>query len=125
MSAGKYDLYIEQGATFVRNCTYTDSDNVPINLTGMTLTAQIRRSYSDATIAQAITCTIEDQSDPDLVGKFVLSLTALQTAGLAVTPAIDYENTKSYYTYDLELNSGGQVRRLLQGTVIVSPEVTR
>jgi hypothetical protein len=125
MSAGKYDLYIEQGATFTRNCTYTDSTNTPINLTGMSVEGHIRRSYSDPTIAQVITCTILDQSVPANVGKFLLFISHTDTASLAVTPAHDYQNTPSYYTYDVELLYGGMVKRLLQGTVIVSPEVTR
>jgi hypothetical protein len=124
MSAGRYDLYVEQGATFERVCFYQSADGTPINLTGMTMAAQIRRSYSDSTITQAITITIPTQTGGD-VGKFVLSMTDAQTSGIPVTQATDFENNLTNYTWDLELNTGTTVKRILQGSVAVSPEVTR
>jgi hypothetical protein len=124
MSAGKYDLYIEQGATFQRDCLYTDSTGAPIDLTGMTMQAQIRRSYSDPTVTQAITITILPQTGSN-VGKFTMLISAVDTASIAVNTATDFENAITNFTWDLELNTGGTVRRLMQGTVYVSPEVTR
>lgn len=125
MSAGKYDLYIEQGATFYRECTYKDQTGVPINLTGMSLSAQIRRSYSDPTITQTIGVSILDQSIPANVGKFVMSISSANTALIPVSTAVDYQNTPTMFTWDIELNTGSTVRRLMQGSVYVSPEVTK
>lgn len=125
MSAGKYDLYIEQGATFVRSCTYKDQNGDPVDLTGRTLAAQIRRSYSDSTITQTITITVADQTIPANLGKFTMTIPATSTAAIPVNPAIDFENYLTNYTWDLEISSAGVVDRLLQGTVYVSPEVTR
>jgi hypothetical protein len=125
MSAGIYDLYIEQGATFFRECTYKDASGAPIDLTGMTLAAQIRRSYSDPTIAQTITCTILNQAVPANLGKFTLEISAVNTAAMVVNPAVDFTNTITNYTWDIELNTGSAIKRLMQGTVYLSPEVTR
>ena len=125
MSAGTYDLYIEQGATFYRECTYKDSTGTPINLTGMTLAAQIRRSYSDPNITQTVTCTILNQAIPANVGKFTLEISAVDTAAMVANPAVDFQNSITNYTWDLELNTGSTVKRLMQGTVYLSPEVTK
>lgn len=125
MSAGKYDLYIEQGATFFRECLFKDATGTPINLTGMDLAAQIRRSYSDSTITQTITCTIYDQTITANIGKFSLEISAVDTASMEVNPAVDFQNITTNYTWDLELDTGTQIKRLMQGTVFLSPEVTR
>ena len=125
MSAGKYDLYIEQGATFLRSCIYKDQDGNPVNLTGYALNAQIRRSYSDNTITQTINIIIADQAILENYGKFSLSLTAIETASIPVNPAFDFENTLTNYTWDLEATSGTYVSRILQGSVFISPEVTK
>ena len=125
MSAGKYDLYIEQGSTFIRSCIYKDQNGDPVNLTGYALNAQIRRSYSDTTITKTISVVIQDQTIPANVGKFVMSISSTDTASIPVNPAIDFENTITNYTWDLELSSGSTVSRILQGTVLVSPEVTK
>jgi hypothetical protein len=125
MAAGKYDLYIEQGSTFIRSCVYKDQNGDPVDLTGYALNAQIRRSYSDTTIAQTISIAIEDQTIPANVGKFIMSISAANTSLIAVNPAVDFENNITNYTWDLELSAGGNVSRLLQGTVLISPEVTK
>lgn len=125
MAAGKYNLYIEQGATFVRQCVYKDENGDPVNLTGYALAAQIRRSYSDPTIAQSITITIADQTIPANVGKFTMYISAVDTSAIPVNPAIDFENNLTNYTWDLELENLGYVVRLLQGNVYISPEVTK
>jgi len=124
MSAGIYDLLIEQGATFTRTMQYKDSTGTAINLTGMTLNAQIRRSYSDPTITQSFTIVIANQTVPATVGQFSISLTSAQTASIPVNPAVDFQNNTTNYTWDIFLNTGSEVRRLIQGAVFVSPEVT-
>lgn len=121
MSAGLYDLYIERGATFTRNCIYQDGTGARVNMTGMTLSAQIRSNYSEQSVLATITATITDAVN----GEFTLSLTASQTEALPVKLAVDFENQKTYYTWDLLLNAGSTKRRLMQGNVTISPDVTR
>ena len=125
MAAATYDICIEQGATFSKVCYYKDSSGNPVNLTGMTLSAQIRRSYSDPTVTQAITITIADQSVPANVGMFTMSIAASDTASIPVSAAIDFETPSTPYAWDLLLNTGSTIQRLLRGTAYVSPEVTR
>lgn len=106
----------DQGSTFQRRFTITDSLSVPINLTGYVARMQVRKNFSatatyiDATIANGqITITgasgIIDISVPDTV-------TDLIPAGK--------------YRYDLEIESGaGVVTRLLNGTFQVTAQVTK
>lgn len=125
MSAAVYNIYIEQGATFLKECTYKDSEGTPIDLTGMEMSAQIRRSYSDEDATQVITVTILDQTIPANLGRFDLSISAEDTAAIPVSAAVDFETPTTPYAWDLVLNTGSSVIRLMQGTAYVSPEITR
>ena len=109
-------MTIEQGATFSRVITWEDSEGTPINLTDYTAEAQVRRTYASDSELVAMTATITDAG----AGEITLGLTAEQTE------ALPENSTSSVYVWDLELtSSGGQVTRLLQGTVRVSPEATK
>jgi hypothetical protein len=116
MAAGKYDFYIEQGATFNRTIVWKDSSEDPVNLTGYTARMQVRKTVnSDTTI---LSLTTEN-------GKIALG-GALGTITLTLAPA-DTETLESFCgVYDLELKSGSDfVTRLLEGQVTISREVTR
>lgn len=124
MSAGSYNIQIEQGATWRVSFALTDDDG-PVDLTDFLVRSQFRVSVADASVLFELTSEpttgdrfiIEDQSGPDR-GKF--------------TGFID-PDTSSTWTwrdavYDMELQAPGSdpdVIRLLQGSVKVSPEVTR
>lgn len=106
--ADTYDIAIEQGATWSRVFTYTEDDGTtPINLTGYTGRAQIRRSPMGRLLAD-FTVSINGAA-----GEVTLSLTATQTAEL-------YEDG----VYDIELVNGATVIRLVQGKVTVNAGVT-
>jgi hypothetical protein len=76
---------------------------------------QLRTSYSAASASLELT-TANGRISLTNAGVITLSLTATETAALAA----------GRYVYDLEMvSSGGQVTRLLEGVVTVSPEVTR
>lgn len=114
MSAGKYKIYVEQGATFQLNFTLYVNDEV-FDLSGYSARLQARASIEDAT-------TIFAASTDDYItlggnlGTFILEVPAEDTADLP----------DGHYIYDLELESDtGFVYRVLQGSFIVSPEVTR
>lgn len=117
MTAGQYDLRIEQGATFDRLLTWTQ-DGVPVPLAGLSARLQVRKTVGAAD-PPLLALTSPDGgitlTDP---GEIRLSLTAEETAALAFASAV----------YDLEIVSPTTpetVVRLLQGKVLVSPEVTR
>ena len=112
MAAGKHNFTLEQGSTFNREITVQENSQA-LNLTGYSARMQMRSTHDSSTIALTFTTTI---ASPATQGKINLIATATQTA--AVEEAI--------YVYDLEIeSSAGNVTRILEGQVTVTPEVTR
>jgi hypothetical protein len=113
--ADNYQISIDQGATYSLALTYKDSNGTAINLTGYTAAMQIRTSYESSSTVISLT------SSSGIVitaatGLLTINITSTQTAAL----------TPGTYVYDLEITSGaGVVTRLIQGSVMVSAEVTR
>lgn len=120
MSAGSYDIEIEQGASWSTSLVWQAGDPlVPVNLTGYTVRAQIR-AIPTGELAATITATITNAA----AGAISLALTAEQTSGIPVRG--NTWRDKERYVWDLEaVSSGGQVTRLLNGYAHISPEVTR
>jgi hypothetical protein len=122
MPAVNKSLYIEQGATFklgfakVRESETTEgTPGEPYDFTGCTARMQIRRSLSTPVLVEA---TTEN-------GKIVI--TGLEGH---VRVVLEDEDTDLLVTrtgvYDLEIEyPSGEVDRLLEGKVVVSPNVTR
>ncbi|MEU0847720.1 hypothetical protein ABZ387_07095 [Streptomyces flaveolus] len=108
LAAGDWDLYIEQGATFVQ--TYTVDDDPDFTWDGWTARAQIR---SEATAAGELLLDLTDY------------LTVIGGAIRLAIPATATETLTRNGRWDLEVVSGSTVVRLLNGRAIVSPEVTR
>jgi hypothetical protein len=116
MSASIYNINIEQGATFTRTITWKDSAGAAINLTGYTARMQIRERVESSTALVSLTSS-SGITLGGAAGTVVITITATQTDALP--------NMKKG-VYDLELvSAGGIVTRLLQGEVVVSPQVTR
>jgi hypothetical protein len=116
MSAGTHNITIEQGATFLRSLLYKEAGDAgdPIDLTDWTARAQMRPS-ADSSTSYDFECVIAD--DPT-TGVITWSMSAEDTA--AIVPM------DSGFVYDLEIeHTDGTVRRLLQGTVTLSAEVTK
>jgi len=112
MSAGKYNIIIEQGSTFTKDITLKDHAGVVINLTGCTFAAQCRQKASDASPLFSFTAVCSAPT----TGKFTLSLTSVQTSAFNFKPAV----------YDVEITYPGSiVKRVLEGSVVLSKEVTR
>lgn len=113
----KLNLKIYQGATFSALQTWkVGSPAAPVDLTGCTARMQVREAVDAPAVL--LECTTEDGrivlGGAD--GTVLIQLTAVDTAALAWTAGV----------YDLEVVfADGTVRRLLAGTVTVSPEVTR
>jgi hypothetical protein len=115
------DICIFQGATFSQTLYWeTGTPSAPVNLTGYTAKMQIRsKPESKAVILELSTSNGRitlGTSGNFATGAINLFISASDTANLSVC-----ENA----VYDLELTSGSVVSRILQGNVIISPEVTR
>lgn len=109
------DRMIEQGASW-RLLLLWNGDSSPINLTGYTARMQIRKSATSSAALLELTTENSRITLGGVAGTITLTLTAADTAAITWTSGV----------YDLELvDSGGGVRRLIQGAVRVSREVTR
>jgi hypothetical protein len=116
MPAAVYDLFIEQGATFVKTITWNDSAGTPVDLTGYTARMQFRSSVNSSTILFSATTENSRITLGGALGTIDITFSATDTTAFAFVSAV----------YDLELQSGtGFVTRLLEGGVEVSKEVTR
>ena len=111
MAAGTYNFTIEQGTTFNRVLTLQENGSA-MNLSGYSVASQIRSTHDSSSVVGTISCTVSSAAN----GQITLSMTN------STTSAIE----EGIYVYDIEITSAaGSVTRILQGSVTVSPEVTR
>lgn len=95
----------------------TGTPPVAVNTTNFSARMQLRSSYSSAAAAVELTSEINN-------GR--IALTNSGNITLSLDPTVTSRIRAGDYVYDLELvSSGGQVTRLLEGTVKVTPEATR
>jgi hypothetical protein len=116
------DLLVRQGATLGPNSTLLkDGTGAAMDLTGCTLSAQIRRSPSSSTVDATATFTITNA----VLGAFDWEFPATETAMLSCD-AVDETLPESQYVWDMELlYASGRVVPLLYGAVSVFREVTK
>lgn len=109
MTALSYDLMIDQGADFVVSIPILDPDGAPQSLVGWTARGQVRQTHGGAVVLH----DLEPVSS---------AATVTVTVDAASSAAWDWR----VGVYDIELvDPSEKVIRLVQGRVIVSPEVTR
>ena len=114
--AGEYDLEILQGETYSKQFIWKDSAGANGNLTGYTARMQVRQSKASDTVLLELTTANGRIALGGSAGTIDLSLNATTTAAITWKRGV----------YDLELvASNGVVKRLLEGEVTVSKEVTR
>ena len=115
MTAGLYDIIIEQGATFQMSLTWNDNTGSPINLSGYSARMQVRTSYEAEETLVSLTSLGGDIVLGGALGTIAITIAASVTETLQIDEGV----------YDLELVNGLTVTRLLQGKATVSREVTR
>ena len=106
------NLYVDAGADYSNTITVASSNTTPLNLTGYTVKSQIRKSYGSST-AYNFNPTIYDAVN----GKVRVQLSAIQSE--AIPPG--------RYLYDIEITqtSTGIKTRVIEGLVIVNPQITQ
>jgi hypothetical protein len=115
MTAGIYNFTLDQGSVWDLEIEYQDPDGDPINLTGFTARMQLRKDYNSAVADLTLTTGGGGIVITGATGTIDISVTAAQTEVL--DPA--------FYVYDLELISGSNISRLIQGQITVAEQVTR
>ncbi|WP_435246355.1 hypothetical protein [Streptomyces sp. NRRL F-5630] len=110
MAAGEYDLVVEQGATCVRSWSSANDDGSDFSWDGWEPRAQIRTAASEG-------------------ADLLLDLTPYLAAdGPTITLTIPADITETLHQsgrWDLELQQGDVIVRLLQGRAQLSKEVTQ
>lgn len=111
--AVQVNFVVDQGTAFTAIATIENEDGSIFDLTGLTPYSQMRKSYYTNTSFD-ITAAVE--GDP-LNGDIKLSL--LPTESNAIKAG--------RYVYDVEVHdgTGDYVKRVLQGIITVSPQVTK
>jgi hypothetical protein len=108
MSVSK-NLYVDQGSSFIELISVSDSQGQPLNLNNYTTTSQIRKNYTSQTSVYFDVSILNNT-------QIKLYLDAYATANLS----------SGKYVYDVLLSDdNGNVERIQEGTIIVSPGVTR
>jgi phage tail sheath gpL-like len=115
MTAGIYNTTIDQGSVWSVVLVYTDSNDAPVNLTGYTASMQLRQNYNSATADLTLTTANGGITIVGATGTITINATATQTGLLE----------SGFYVYDLELTSGSNISRLIQGQLTVAEQVTR
>ena len=112
--ADTYDIQIDAGATFRLQVQHLDDDDVAVNLTGYSARMHVREDVTS------------DDTVIELTSSSGITITA-ETGTLDIVIAASVtKDLVGPYVYDLEIESGaGVVDRLLQGSITISPEVTR
>jgi len=113
--AQTYNTVIDQGADWFLNVTWEDTNGNPINVTGYSAALQIRTSPLARTYVLSLSSPSNGITVDGVNGLFNIHATSTQTADIA----------PGRYAYDLEINSGSVITRLIQGTIEVSANTTR
>jgi hypothetical protein len=110
--AAYVELTIEQGANLNSTVSVNDIQGDAVNLYYYTASSQLRKSYYSSS-ANTMLATVTGNAN----GQITLSMTAANTANL----------TPGRYVYDLTIRNSvdNSVTRVVEGTAVVLPSVTR
>jgi hypothetical protein len=122
MAAGIYNFTIEQGTTFTRTFKYKDSSGGPLDLSEYAITMDIRDNVDSPTRISKLSTS---------EGSFVVSIpsdgdgTTPNQIDLTISSTLTASYNFNTAVYDIEIDNGSVVTRLLQGKIKLSKEVTR
>jgi len=123
MLSGVYNITCEQGATFIRliEIEYPDPSDpttyLPFDLTGYSARMQVRRTVDSSTPMVSLNSSS---------GGIQMQYGGVENAMRIFMSDEQTSTITSDGVYDLEIeSSGGVVSRVLRGTFLLSPEVTR
>ena len=108
------NIEIDQSSDYLKQFIAKDDTGTVIDLTGSTVTSQVRKSYGTTTIAATFTATV---TPAVTTGEYTLALTDVQTAAM--------ERGRHVYDVVQEITATGFKPRIMEGIAVVSPSVTR
>jgi hypothetical protein len=106
------NISIDQGSDFETEIVVEDASSNPADLTGYIITGQIRKTYTSSTSISFV-CTLVNASS----GIVKIALTNTVTDAMKA----------GRYVYDVEAQdgTGGDITRIVEGQITVTPGVTR
>ena len=112
MSAGTYNLIIDQGSDFALDLVIKQGGTA-LNLTNYTGRAQLRTTVDASSASATFSVTVTNAAN----GALKMQLPAATSSGISA----------GQYVYDLEIFTANDsiVKRIIQGDVTLTPEVTR
>ena len=115
MAAGNYDIIVDQGSDYTLSVTVKDDSTTVSDLTGYSARAHIRPAKASDTLTASFTCTV-DTSSP-----------ATGIVEMTLPNSVSKNIAAGSYFYDLEIFTASDaiVKRIIQGKVKVTQEVTR
>lgn len=108
-SVVKHEI-IEAGATFKREYIYSTTAGDLVDLTGWVATMRIKESIDDVVAVLSPDVTVDDTTS-----RLSYTLTPADTALLE----------SGIYIYAIEIAKDGEVIRLVEGNLTISPEVVK
>lgn len=106
--AAKINLVMDQGSTFSAEITVLDENDDPVDFTSYTANSQMRKSY---TSSNAYTFDVSGSN----AGVITMAMNAATTNTIS----------SGRYVYDVEVSVGTIKSRLIEGIILVNPQVTR
>ena len=123
MAAGVYNTTVERGSTFQLTLTYKDASSALVNLSTWTARMQVRETPASASTiltSEGGSPTIAIDTTNEATGVLVFTVTPANTT--AISPS---SLTSAFYDIEIQKDGTGEVRRVLQGKLTISPEITR
>tara|TARA_A100001011_G_C14312369_1_gene846210 strand:- start:574 stop:921 length:348 start_codon:yes stop_codon:yes gene_type:complete len=103
---------IDQGCDFSKTFTVTTDGSTAYDISSLTITSKMRKTYESSSAAATFTTSIVSGSS----GAYKLTLANSLTAGLSA----------GRYVYDVELTlDDTTIERVQQGIITVSPQATK
>jgi hypothetical protein len=125
MAAARYSFIVEQGATTNIQIKWEDESG-SIDLSGYGARMQIRPTVESSTIYLTLSSSLDvDGTGLNMSGSD--GETAVQSGSIGIYISAEKTAELKFETayYDLEMKSGNEVTRLLEGQVKLSKNVTR
>lgn len=125
MAAARYSFIIEQGATTNIQVTWQDESG-SIDLSGYGARMQLRPSATSETVYLSLSSTLDvDGTGLNMSGSDGETPVQNGCIGIYISAEKSAELNFDTAYYDLEMVSGNEVTRLLEGQVKLSKNVTR
>lgn len=106
------ELIVDQGSTFSTILSLTDdTTNLPINVSGYSINANIKKSYYSVNNTASFTSTINDAANGNV--------------SISITSDVSSNIKSGRYVYDVKLKSPTNVTtRIVEGILTITPRVS-